>query len=148
MDTETKPIWTTEREAMGKTWTVGLWPTDTALSQTGDGRFESNLEGHTNLGKQIVHILATAHPDRRDESLLHELMETCFVETGTPFEERTIQTVSLTLFAFLRGFGLWREFPWPDREPPKRSYFIGTLEACASGSTVGPDREAFYGGRP
>lgn len=116
MDTETKPLWSITREAMGKTWTIGIWPTDKALGQTADGHFESALSGHTSVGAQTFYILATDMPDRRDETLLHELIETAFVETNTPYEEAVVSRISFVLFAFLRGFGLWRDFPWGDRE--------------------------------
>ena len=116
MDTETKPLWTMKRDAMGKTWTVGLWPDDTALGQQPSGVYGSSLSGHVILGRQIIAISASDVPERQDETLLHELIETSFVETGTPYEEAVVSRLSFVLFAFLRGFGLWNDFPWPDRE--------------------------------
>ena len=116
MDTETKALWETTREAMGKTWRIGLYPNDTALGQTGDGVYGSALSAHTSIGDQTIAILGSDIPQRRDEALLHELLETCFVETDTPCEHGAVSRISFVLFAFLRGFGLWRDFPWPDRE--------------------------------
>lgn len=116
MDSETKPLWSTTRDALGKTWLIGIWPDDTALSQQGSGVYGSGLSGHVSIGKQVIALSAADVPERRDETLLHELMETCFAETDTPYEEAVVSRISFVLFAFLRGFGLWREFPWGDRE--------------------------------
>jgi len=107
-------LWTTTREALGKTWTVGLWPNDVALGST-DG-LGSGLTGSTHIRDQVIAVKAAGPPDQKDETLLHELLETSFVKMDIPYEEATINRLTSTLFAFLRGFGLWHEFPWPDRQ--------------------------------
>jgi hypothetical protein len=113
MDTETKPLWTTTREAMGKTWTVGLFPNDVALTVDRGG---SPLLGGVEMRDQLVAIKAAANFDTRDEILLHELIELCLTETDCSVKHPIINRLSFTLFAFLRGFGLWQDFPWPDKE--------------------------------
>ena len=113
METETKPLWTTTRQAMGKTWTIALYPNDAALGENGSG---SPHVATTRIREQKLALKASLIMDAREETLLHELIETCFVELGMKYEHDDINRLSFGLFGFLRGFGLWQEFPWPDRE--------------------------------
>ena len=112
METETQPLWTTTREAMGKTYTIGLWPDDTALGKEG-----SAYSARIDHRHQRIHVNATIPLDGRDEGLLHEIIHRAAAEVlPDELEEKLVGPLSTGLFAFLRGFGLWREFPWPDRE--------------------------------
>jgi hypothetical protein len=54
--------------------------------------------------------------DERGETLLHELLHCANEQTRLQLKEDVISRLSPILYAFLRGFGLWHEFPWPDRE--------------------------------
>jgi hypothetical protein len=112
VDTETRPLWTTEREAMGKTWLLRLAADDVML----DVKNGSHTEGQTQLLNQIVTINAGIPLQERDEVLLHELLHCANHQTNLGLKEDTIVRLSLSLFPYLRGFGLWRDFPWPDRE--------------------------------
>ena len=113
MDTETKPLWTTTREAMGKTWSVELWPDDAAL--TGDSG-KSECLGKSWFTDQWIRIAANRPADGRDQTLLHEILHMVEKGAGISMEENDVTSLANSLFAFLVGFGLWRDFPWPDRE--------------------------------
>lgn len=110
METETKPIWVTTREAMGKTWTVELWPDDSGLTKGGSSY------GHQRNSGQYLRINANLKLDSRDETLFHELIHTVAADFNLTLNEDTVARLSMALYAFLRGFGLWNEFPWPDKE--------------------------------
>lgn len=112
MDTETKPLWETTREAMGKRWTVALYPNNTALE---DGNFTCDL-GQVSHSQQRIVINAKPLMDSRDEALLHELVHVGVRLSSLGMEEKDLATLSQFLYAFLRGFGLWQPFPWPDKE--------------------------------
>jgi len=144
MDVETKPLWTTTREAMGKTWTVRLAADDTML----DVKNGSHTEGQTQLLKQIITINGGIPCQERDDTLLHELLHCANHQTNLGLREDTVTRIALALYPFLRGFGLWRDFPWPDRD--ERPYLPGTEDMAqeASSSTVRPEQHAYYGGRP
>lgn len=110
MDTETKPLWVTTREAMGKTWSVELWPDDAAMTRGG-----SEL-GFVRHSRQVIRVNAGMPCDSRDETTLHEMLHASADLGEVRIKEQDIGTISSILFAFLRGFGLWNEFPWPDKE--------------------------------
>ena len=112
METETKPLWTTTREAMGKTWRVELWPNDNGLGET-QGSAYMGKERHID---QRILVNAKAPPDGRDETLLHEILHVAVDGQAAKFNEDEVLRLSGVLYAFLRGFGLWQEFPWPDKE--------------------------------
>ena len=114
MDVETKPLWTTTREAMGHTWSVNLYPNDVVLGSA--GALGSESAGSVLLRNQHIAILAAGTPAYKDETLLHELLEMAVVKAEISMDHRDIERLSGLLFAFLRGFGLWCDFPWPDRE--------------------------------
>ena len=144
MDVETKPLWTTEREAMGKRYSIGLWPDDVALGKEG-----STYAARMVHRSQTMAVNAVVPFDGRDEGLLHEIIHRVAAEVlDDGLEEKVVGPLSAGLFAFLRGFGLWRDFPWPDRE--ERPYLPGTEDLAqeASSSTVRPEQHAYYGGRP
>jgi len=113
METETQPLWTTTREAMGKTWSIELWPDDAALGAE-DGKSESL--GRSWFSDQWIRIAAKRPLDGRDETLLHEVLHLVAKCSGISIKEVDITALSTGVYAFLRGFGLWQEFPWPDRE--------------------------------
>ena len=114
MDTQTKPSWETTREAMGKTWRVELWPDDAALGDSSKGK--SECLGKSWYSDQWVRIAANRPLDGRDGTLLHELIHLAARTAGVEIKEAEVIALNDCLFAFLRGFGLWRDFPWPDRE--------------------------------
>ena len=113
MDTETKPLWTTTREAMGKTWTIELWPDDAGLA---DGKDKSECMGKSWYRKQWIRIAAERPLDGRDGTVLHEIFHLAALCGAVNIKEPEVVVLADNLFAFLRGFGLWRDFPWPDRE--------------------------------
>ncbi len=115
MDVETRPLWTTEREAMGKTWIIAGYPNDVALGDT-DG-MGSKLTASTHIRNQLIAVKIAGADGSRQQSLLHELIEMSAIAGGCDIEHPDIERLTSLLFAFLRGFGLWRDFPWPDREP-------------------------------
>ena len=117
METETKPVWTTTREAMGKVWTIGLYPNDVVLG--GSDGSGSALQASVTIRDQLIAIKSGMGFNHRDETLLHELIETCLVEMEIPYKHPDVDRLSFALFAFLRGFGLWHDFPWPDRTEEK-----------------------------
>lgn len=139
MDVETHPLWTTTREAMGKRYTIGLWPNDSALSESTRSSERIGAMDHVH---QTIHLNPVQPPDGRDETLLHEILHRVDNQLlNDKLSEETIDTLSAGLFAFLRGFGLWRDFPWPDREPVEK-----TRPARPSSSTVGLEQHAMcYG---
>ena len=113
METETKPLWTTTRQAMGKTWTIELWPDDGGLGS-------ENLPRREALGKnyhdgQWVRVAAGRPLDGRDGTLLHELVHLASKTAYVRLKESEVVAFSNDLYAFLRGFGLWQPFPWPDK---------------------------------
>ena len=112
MDTETKPLWTTKREAMGKTYTISLYPNNAAL-EDGNCACDGAQVRHR---KQQITINAYAHVNSRDEALLHELLHVASQHSSLVMEEIEVNRLSGVLYAILRGFGLWHEFPWPDRD--------------------------------
>jgi hypothetical protein len=109
VDTETRPLWTTEREAMGKTWTVELWAENYGMAKEG-----SDL-GYSRDSEQVMRVNARMVQNTRDSILLHEMIEMVDTQQALKLEHDTIDRLQAGLFAFLRGFGLWRDFPWPDR---------------------------------
>ena len=113
MDTETQPLWTTTREAMGKTWRVELWPDDAAL---GANEGKSEALGRSWYTDQWIRVAASRPLDGRDETLLHEVLHLVAKCTAISIKEADVSALATGLYAFLRGFGLWQEFPWPDRE--------------------------------
>ena len=112
MDKETQPLWATEREAMGKTWNVQLCPDDLNLTKRG-----GNL-GHVRYTQQEISINANMPLETRDQILLHEILHAASYMVANELSEAVNDRVAAALFAFLRGFGLWRDFPWPDRQEP------------------------------
>ncbi len=110
MDTETKPLWTTMREAMGKTWRIELWPDD-AMTQDGGCAFAVSR-----WGEQRIRLNANRPHDGRDASPLHEIIHFVNREAAQDWDEATVERITGSLYAYLRGFGLWQEFPWPDKE--------------------------------
>lgn len=116
MDTETKPLWETKRDAMGKTYTVSLYPNNAALE---DGNCACDGAQVRHMKQQIT-INSYAHVDSRDEALLHELLHVACRHCSIVQEEAEINRLSGILYAILRGFGLWQDFPWPDRKRVKR----------------------------
>jgi len=110
METETKPLWTTTREAMGKTWTIGLCPDDVALHKKG-GNF-----GKAYFAAQEININVRLPIDTRDQTLLHEILHMVSDELDLDLSEPGVLAAGAFLYAFLRGFGLWNGFPWPDKE--------------------------------
>ena len=113
MDVETRALWTTTREAMGKTWQVQLWPDDAGLT---DGKPKSECLGKNWWAQQWVRVAAARPMDGRDATILHELIHLANISAGTYLKENQVFALTENLFAFLRGFGLWQDFPWPDRE--------------------------------
>lgn len=113
METETQPLWVTTREAMGKTWRVELWPDDAALGAE-DGKSEAL--GRSWYTDQWIRIAAKRPLDGREETLLHEILHLAAKCGGISIKEAEVHCLANTIYAFLRGFGLWNEFPWPDRE--------------------------------
>ena len=111
LETETKPLWTTTREAMGKKYTIGLWPDDAVLGDEGSP-YGVRMD-HRN---HAIPINAKIPCDGRDEYLLHELLHRVSTEFHVGLKEHQVGQVSAALYAFLRGFGLWQPFPWPDKE--------------------------------
>ena len=111
LDTETKPLWTATREAMGKTWTVELWPDDATMSKEGGSEL-----GFVRHSRQVIRLNAAMPSDSRDETALHEILHACANLGQVKMREQDVEVISNILYAFLRGFGLWNEFPWPDRE--------------------------------
>jgi len=99
---------------MGKSYTIGLWPDDVTLGDEG-----SKYGGRMDHRKQEIPINATMPCDGRDEYLLHELVHRVSAELHIGLKEQQVGQLSASLYAFLRGFGLWREFPWPDNEHPQ-----------------------------
>lgn len=112
MDTETKPLWTTTREAMGKTYTIRLYPNNAAL-EDGNAACDGAQVAHS---KQQITINAYAHVDSRDEALLHEVLHIACRHSSQLLEEAEVNRLSGILYAILRGFGLWQPFPWPDKD--------------------------------
>ena len=110
MDTETKPLWTTTREAMGKTWTIELWPDD---AMTDDGSRAFALSAY---GEQELRINAKRPHDGRDHSLLHEVLHFVNKDAAQDWDEATVERLAASLYTFLRGFGVWQPFPWPDKD--------------------------------
>lgn len=112
METEMKPLWATIREAMGKTWSVELLP------DSGPFHEDRPLRdmGASFSNKDYVRINAALSPQNRDLTLLHELLHLSADVPRTHIKEDTVEALASALYAFLRGFGLWREFPWPDKE--------------------------------
>ena len=110
MDTETKPLWTTTREAVGKTWTLRLCADDTALNKDG------SKIGKAHYTRQEICINANMPMQGRDETLLHELLHCSVLLTGSELSERDVESLSSVLYAYLRGFGLWQPVPWPDKD--------------------------------
>jgi len=113
METETKPLWTTTREAMGKTFAIELWPSDAGLSGSSD-------LGHSWSSQQWIRINAHSPAERRDQTILHEIVHTVNHELKTDLEEKDVCRLAAGVYAFLRGFGLWNEFPWPDVDKPHK----------------------------
>jgi len=113
MDTETKTLWETTREAMGRTWKIELWPDDAQLA--GDSGHSEAL-GKSWYTEQWIKIAAKRPVDGRDETLLHEVIHLAAKCAGVTMRENDVFALTNSLFAFLRGFGLWRDFLWPDRE--------------------------------
>lgn len=111
METETKPLWTTTREAMGKCYTIELYADDRPMRGTSD--VSAGRVWHI---KQSVAINAAMPCDGRDQSLLHEVVHIADDSLGLTLDERVTTEIASVLYALLRGFGLWREFPWPDKE--------------------------------
>lgn len=114
MDTETQPLWTTTREALGKSYTIGLWPDDATL-----GREGSVYGGRMDHRKQQIPINATIPCDGRDEVVLHEIIHRVSAEFDLGLKESQVNALSSGIYGFLRGFGLWQEFLWPDRQESK-----------------------------
>jgi len=108
MDTETKPLWATTREAMGRVWTIGLYADDLHM------RGNETSAGRVWHMKQNIAINAASPCDGRDESLLHEIVHVADDSLGLALDERATTEIASVLYALLRGFGLWKEFPWPD----------------------------------
>ena len=113
METETKALWVTTREAMGRTWRVELWPDDAALGAEDE---KSECLGRSWYSDQWIRIAAKRPPDGRDDTLLHEVLHLALKTAGIHMKEAEVFALTDNLFAFLRGFGLWNEFPWPDKE--------------------------------
>lgn len=114
MSTKTEPVWMTTREAMGKTWSVELWPDDVALGRE-DGKSEAL--GRSWYTDQWIKVAANRPIEGRDCTLLHETIHLALKTAGINMKESEVAAFADNLFAFLRGFGLWCDFPWPDREP-------------------------------
>lgn len=112
METETKPLWTTTREAMGRTWTVQLYPNNTGLE---GGDFTCDL-AQVRHSQQIIAVNAIQRFEGRDEALLHEFLHIASRFGGNRLEERDVECFGQILYSLLRGFGLWRDFPWPDKK--------------------------------
>lgn len=112
MDTETKPLWATTREAMGKRYGISLYPNNAALE---DANFTCDL-GQVSYGRQRIRINALMPFDGRDEALLHEVLHLVARQSSVKLEEGDVLVFSNLLYAFLRGFGLWQDFPWPDKD--------------------------------
>jgi len=111
METETQPLWVTTREAMGKHYTIGLWPDDVTLGKEG-----SVYGGRMDHRNQLIPVNAKQPCDGRDEIVLHEVIHRVSAEFSLGLKEPQVDALSTGIYAFLRGFGLWQEFPWPDRE--------------------------------
>jgi len=111
MDTETKPLWTTTREAMGKTWTIELHSDDFTLK--GASEFDAGRVWHS---RQKIAVNGASPNDGRDESLMHEIMHLVMAHLGRESTEEEVTQLASSAFAYLRGFGLWQPFPWPDKK--------------------------------
>jgi len=109
MDTETKPLWTTTREAMGKTYAIQLWPNDAGLSEGSD-------LGHSWASQQWIRANAHTPAERRDQTILHEIVHMVDAELKTGLDEKDVCRLAAGIYAYLRGFGLWQPFPWPDKD--------------------------------
>lgn len=116
MDTETKPLWVTTREAMGKTWGIELWPDDIGIGDGDAPQTKSHHFGRSCFGDQWMRIAASRPFEGRDSTLLHETIWLAAYYSGLELKESQVTTLAENLYAFLRGFGLWQEFPWPDKE--------------------------------
>jgi hypothetical protein len=114
MDIETQPLWTTTREAMGKTWRIELWPDDGGLGSMDFPKSETL--GKSFIDNQWVRVGASRPMDGRDATLLHELIHLASKTSQTEMKEAQVTAFGHSLYAFLRGFDLWRAFPWPDRD--------------------------------
>ena len=113
-DVETTPLWTTTREAMGKTWTIAGYPNDIALGDT-DG-LGSKLSASAHIRDQHIAIKLAGADGNRQQSLFHEILEISSIIGECSIEHPDLERLTGILFAFLSGFGLRRDFPWPDRE--------------------------------
>jgi hypothetical protein len=110
MEALTKPLCEIKREAMGKTWTIEVWPDD-AMTEDGGRAYATS-----NYGEQVVRMNANRPPDGRDGSLLHEIVHFVNKDAAQDWDEATVERISGILYGFLRGFGLWQPFPWPDKD--------------------------------
>jgi len=114
MDIETKPLWTTTREAMGRIWSLELWPES-------DMNAEGTDLGSARSSRLRIRVNAAVPMDTRETILLHEIIEMVDADLDLKLEHATVDRLEKGIFAFLRGFGLWQDFPWPDREEPSAS---------------------------
>jgi hypothetical protein len=80
-----------------------------------DGNFTCDL-AQIRYAQQKIAVNAIMPFDGRDASLLHELVHLANRYSESGLGEKTVQRLGEVLYAFLRGFGVWHEFPWPDRE--------------------------------
>lgn len=132
MQTDTQPQWTTTREALGKTWTVGLCTDDTALGKSG-----SPL-GKSHATAQEININVNMPTDTRDETLLHELLHLACYDVLEPLRENTVGRIGGILYAYLRGFGVWQPFPWPDCPEVREVREVRTVLAADDPPIVNP----------
>ena len=119
---ETKPVWIGTRYAVGKKWTIELWPNDDGLGLSAGTASKSSYLGRSSFSDQWVRVSGSRPFDGRDSTLLHELIHLVSDTVELGLKEHQISVLAETLFAFLRGFGLWTDFPWPDREEPQHEH--------------------------
>jgi hypothetical protein len=97
---------------MGRKFTIALYPNNTALE---DGNLTCDL-GQIRHARQRISLNAILPTDGLDATLLHELVHLTSRYSAAKMEEDDVQRFTEVLYAFLRGFGLWCEFPWPDKD--------------------------------
>uniref|UniRef100_A0A6H1ZLA0 Peptidase n=1 Tax=viral metagenome TaxID=1070528 RepID=A0A6H1ZLA0_9ZZZZ len=108
---EVQALWETKFVALGKEYTLALYPNDTALSPDKG----SDLGVHWKYNNEIG-INAGIPFTSRDETLLHEILHVLDDDFKLNLGHNTIYRLSSSLYGFLKGLNLWQDFPWPDKE--------------------------------
>jgi hypothetical protein len=111
-----QPLFSVKRQALGKTWTVELWPSDTGLGLATGTASRSPYLGRASFVEQWIKIVALRPFDGRDSTLLHEIIHLASDTSEANLKEGQVTVLAEALYAFLRGFGLWNAFPWADQE--------------------------------